>query len=291
MINFAKTWQLVVGCLMLIAVMAGCFQPADEALSGTAVAGSVPSATWTPVPSLTSTPSDTPTPGEGIQVVIETAIPSPTPDAAIDLIAQSSTEVAQEQVLESWELTATQIVATVTLGYEQMLTQTALAAGIGSTLTPTPTATTFGIDPQQPVVTSIPGGSCVHQVVAGDNLFRLSLRYGVTINDIAAANGISNIQLIVVNQRLTIPGCGTTGVFPPPTTTAGLTTANTGTTGTVNVGTGTATCPGTYTVQQYDTLFQISMRCGVPVQSIANANGISNINLIILSDTLVIPAQ
>ncbi|MCB9459346.1 MAG: LysM peptidoglycan-binding domain-containing protein [Anaerolineaceae bacterium] len=288
MIKLAKTWQLTMGCLMLVAALAGCFQPADEVLSGTAVAGSVPSPTWTPIPSLTNTPEDTATPEQDTLIVIETATPSPSPDAAIDLIAESSTEVAQEPVLESWELTATQIVATVTLGYEQMLTQTAIGSGIG--IPPTATPTGISVIPEQPINTPIPGGSCVHQVVAGENLFRLSLRYGVSIADIAAANGISNIQLITVDQRLTIPGCGTTGVYPPPTTTSGLVVANPGT-GTGTVGTGTSTCPGTYTVQQYDTLFQISLRCGVPVQSIANANGISNINLIIMSNTLVIPSQ
>jgi LysM repeat protein len=110
--------------------------------------------------------------------------------------------------------------------------------------------------------------------VAGDNLFRISLRYGVTINDIAAANGISNPSIILVGQTLTIPGCngGTNPVTP----------------GAPSPGTGT--CANTYTTQQGDTLFEISLQFGVPVNSIAAANNISNINLIFINQQLCIPA-
>jgi LysM repeat protein len=93
----------------------------------------------------------------------------------------------------------------------------------------------------------------------------------VTINDIAAANGISNPNIIVVGTSLNIPGCSSGG--PSPTTP-------------------TAPLPGgrTHTVQQGETLFQISLQYGVPVNSIAAANGISNINVIYINQVLTIPA-
>lgn len=56
-----------------------------------------------------------------------------------------------------------------------------------------------------------------HTVQAGQNLFRISLRYGVSLSALAAANGIGNVNLIYVGQRLYIP-CGTT-----TTTTTGST--------------------------------------------------------------------
>jgi LysM repeat protein len=49
-----------------------------------------------------------------------------------------------------------------------------------------------------------------HTVQAGQNLFRISLRYGVSISSIAAANGIANVNLIYVGQRLYIPCPGST---------------------------------------------------------------------------------
>lgn len=52
-----------------------------------------------------------------------------------------------------------------------------------------------------------------HTVVSGQNLFRISLRYGVSMHDIAVVNGISDVKLIFAGQRLYIPcvGVGTVG--------------------------------------------------------------------------------
>jgi murein DD-endopeptidase MepM/ murein hydrolase activator NlpD len=44
-----------------------------------------------------------------------------------------------------------------------------------------------------------------HTVQAGQNLYRISLRYGVSIASIAAANEIANVNLIYVGQSLYIP--------------------------------------------------------------------------------------
>jgi LysM repeat protein len=41
-------------------------------------------------------------------------------------------------------------------------------------------------------------------VQAGENLFRLALRYGVTVDDLKAANGLTS-DLIDVGQVLVIP--------------------------------------------------------------------------------------
>ncbi len=45
----------------------------------------------------------------------------------------------------------------------------------------------------------------VHVVQPGENLFRISLRYGVSMSAIAAANGITNYNLIFAGQQLIIP--------------------------------------------------------------------------------------
>jgi putative chitinase len=124
-------------------------------------------------------------------------------------------------------------------------------------------------------------------------MYSYSVYYGLPVNTIAVANAIVNPNLIIVGQRITIPGCGTTGAVPPPTSTP-RPTPGLGTGGpflTPVPGTGTGFCGGQYVIQQYETLFQISQTCGVPVQSIANANGILDINYIRMGDILVIPAQ
>jgi LysM repeat protein len=46
----------------------------------------------------------------------------------------------------------------------------------------------------------------VHVVQAGEKLYRISIRYGVSVASIAAAKNITNTNLIFVGQQLTIPG-------------------------------------------------------------------------------------
>src|SRR5262249_30070916 len=157
-------------------------------------------------------------------------------------------------------ITATFIVgrATQTAAFE--LTATAGGPIITPTLPPT-------VAPFQPTATfaPVPGSGCVYTVLAGDNLFRIALKYGTTPQELASANGIPNMNLILVGQQVTIPNCGSTGTVATPV--PGVPPVSGGGT--------------TYTVQQGDTLFKISLKFGVPVSSIAAANGISNINLIV----------
>lgn len=53
------------------------------------------------------------------------------------------------------------------------------------------------------------GTGVVHLVQPGENLFRISLRYGTSMSAIASANGIVNIHRIYAGQQLVIP-CATT---------------------------------------------------------------------------------
>jgi LysM repeat protein len=108
-------------------------------------------------------------------------------------------------------------------------------------------------------------GSVVHVVKPGENLYRISLRYGTTIQAIAAANGLTNTSRIYVGQKLTIPtGSGS----PAPSTTPSS---------------------GTHIVQRGENLYRISLRYGTTVQEIAAANGLVNTSRIYVGQKLVIP--
>jgi nucleoid-associated protein YgaU len=51
-------------------------------------------------------------------------------------------------------------------------------------------------------------GQQTHVVQPGENLFRIALKYGTTWPVLAAANNITNPNLIYVGQVLIIPGPG-----------------------------------------------------------------------------------
>ncbi|HQA67535.1 MAG TPA: LysM peptidoglycan-binding domain-containing protein, partial [Aggregatilineales bacterium] len=88
----------------------------------------------------------------------------------------------------------------------------------------------------------------IHIVQPGETLSGIALRYGVTVQQIAAVNNIVNPSLIFVGQRLIIPG-----PEPPP---PGDTT--------------------TYTVQRGDTLGGIARRYNTTVATLVQLNGLTN---------------
>jgi LysM repeat protein len=105
------------------------------------------------------------------------------------------------------------------------------------------------------------GETVTHVVQPGENLFRISLKYGTTVEAIAARNGIINPGLVYVGQELVIPQGG----------------GSPGTGGRYHV------------VQPGETLWSIAMKYGTTPWKIAAANGIANINWIYAGRTLRIP--
>lgn len=59
---------------------------------------------------------------------------------------------------------------------------------------------------QLPEASSGGGGAVVHTVASGETLLGLALRYRSNAGAIARANGLSDLNLIRIGQRLTIPG-------------------------------------------------------------------------------------
>jgi LysM repeat protein len=57
--------------------------------------------------------------------------------------------------------------------------------------------------------------SCVYVVQSGDNLTKIALKYSTTVWAIAIANNLANPSFIWVGQRLTIPGCSSSGSATP----------------------------------------------------------------------------
>ncbi len=105
-------------------------------------------------------------------------------------------------------------------------------------------------------------GPVVHLVKPGESLSAIAREYGTTVAALVQANAISNPNLIYVGQRLVIPSSEES---PAQISTA-------------------------YTVQRGDTLSAIALRFGTTVAALAQANGLSNPNLIYVGQRLLIPA-
>lgn len=127
-----------------------------------------------------------------------------------------------------------------------------------------------GVTPVPPTVTVTPVPGCsgtMYTVVAGDTLYSIGRKYGVTVNAILAVNYIPNPNYIWVGQKICIPTGGTT----PPTVTP------------------VPGCRAQYKVVAGDTLLAIAARYGTTYWAIAMANNIANPNLIYPGTTLCIP--
>ncbi len=120
------------------------------------------------------------------------------------------------------------------------------------------------------VIAALPGiayaQETTYTVQRGDNLYRIALRFGTTVQKLAAANGIVNPNLIYVGTVLKIPG-GTGG--PTPSTP-------------------NAPSIGEYVVVRGDTLFSIARRFNTTVSAIVAGNHIANPSLIYVGQKLAI---
>jgi len=102
--------------------------------------------------------------------------------------------------------------------------------------------------------------SGTHVVRSGESLDSIARSHGTSVRALVEANGISNPNLILAGQELTIPGGGGGGRAPS----------------------------AVHVVRSGDTLAGIAARYGTTTSAIAAANGISNPNVIVIGRSLQI---
>lgn len=114
----------------------------------------------------------------------------------------------------------------------------------------------------------------IHRVEAGQTLFQIAQIYGVTVDALAVANGISDTNQLIAGQDLVIPSVDVDdgASLPQPQT-----TPETGDTERVHV------------VANGETLYQISLQYGVSLQTLARINQISDTNQVVAGQELRIP--
>ncbi len=126
-----------------------------------------------------------------------------------------------------------------------------------------------------------------HVVQPGETLYRIALRYGVTVGALAAYNGLSDPTRIRPGQVLNIPPTGARDrgkPAPKPPKSAKTPSAQPATQGTVVIRKVTYR----YVVSRGDTLFLIARRFGLTVTVLKQANGLTS-DLILPGQRLVIP--
>src|SRR2546428_3702834 len=126
-----------------------------------------------------------------------------------------------------------------------------------------------------------------HVVQPGETLYRIALRYGVTVGALAAYNGLSDPTLIHSGQILNIPPTGARDrakPAPKPPKPAKTPSAQQATQGTVVIRKVTYR----YVVSRGDTLYSIARRFGITVAVLKQANGLTS-ELIHPGQRLVIP--
>lgn len=107
-----------------------------------------------------------------------------------------------------------------------------------------------------------------HVVQAGDTLWSIARRYGVSVDVLTSTNRLSNANALQLGQRLSIPSTAP-GVRPSAAAAEGARL--------------------THVVVAGDTLWSIARRYQVPVQKIAEANRLSHPDALRLGQPLVIP--
>lgn len=112
------------------------------------------------------------------------------------------------------------------------------------------------------------GGSGV-SVKDGETLSEIADRYGISLNRLMQANGISNPNIVAAGTRLVIPGSRATAAAPAAARQAS----------------------GSYTIQSGETLSEIADRTGTSVERLMQLNGISNPNQVVAGTRLAIPGQ
>lgn len=143
-------------------------------------------------------------------------------------------------------------------------------------LTPTATALVVTATPSGPVPEL--GTGNVYIVRPGDTLGRIARLFNTNVATLAQLNGIVNIHQIQVGQQLILPAEQPQDVGPQATSTPAAPPTE------------VPTRPqATYTVRPGDSLYKISLMFGVTVAEIAQANNLSNRNLIYTGQTLIIP--
>lgn len=128
-----------------------------------------------------------------------------------------------------------------------------------------------------PKATNPVAKTTTHTVQAGDSLTSVARKYNTTVQDVAALNGLSVTDGILIGQKLKVPANIKAVATTPKTETA---TARPASNSTVK-----------YTIASGDSLTSVAAKYNVSIEALAAANNMSTDAGLIRGKTLVIPSS
>jgi LysM repeat protein len=196
-----------------------------------------------------------------------TAVIVPTVEAGAAGVAVTPTPATEETTI------AVQPTATPTGAFSELAgAATATPIPQAAVVTPAPAATPVPVPTAAPAAGEAAGGAGSKYIVRwGDTLFSIAQRFGVTVDAIKQANGLTS-DFITVGQELIIPGAA----IPPEPGPGGPPPA--------------PGRPAIHIVQPGENLFRIALRYDTTVECLAEANHIINPWFIYVGQELVIPS-
>ena len=118
---------------------------------------------------------------------------------------------------------------------------------------------------------SVVSTSGTYTVKAGDTLYGIARRSGVSLNSLLSLNGLSQSSVIRPGQTLNVSGASNTTVATPVSSTSQATSTS-----------------GTYTVKAGDTLYRIAHNHGISLRTLLSVNGLSETSTIRPGQQLVV---
>ena len=118
---------------------------------------------------------------------------------------------------------------------------------------------------------SVVSTSGMYTVKAGDTLYSIARRSGVSLSSLLSLNGLSQSSVIRPGQTLNISGSSNTTVATPVSSTSQETSTS-----------------GTYTVKSGDTLYRIAHNHGISLRTLLSVNGLSETSTIRPGQQLVV---
>jgi LysM repeat protein len=113
-----------------------------------------------------------------------------------------------------------------------------------------------------------------HIVQSGDTLYDIAEIYGVKVDEIAAANALSDADYLSIGQKIVIPGVGQSSVALPVASAGNQSTAG--------------FSPHGYVVEAGDSLYAIALRFGTEVEEIVRLNDLADPDVLAVGDYLLI---